>query len=176
MTLHQQNQPEIQSSTPNVLLGMTSAPVTATTELPEIQQSMNYPEPEGEEQEKYEHGPDIQDDDIWEAFEESQELIKSPTTESTIIGVSDTRDYSMIDENFCRFCGVPLRQPNVALIPTVESWEEDEVESGVVEKEGESVESTVVNNSIETYQDHIESEHHKLQERLYAKFSKEVTD
>ena len=174
LTLQQQNQPEIQLSTPN---GMTSAPVAGTTELPEIQQSMSYPEPEGEEQEeKFEHGPDIQDEDIWEAFEESQELIKSPTTESTIIGVSVTKDYSMIDENFCRFCGVPLRQSNATLIPTVESWEEDEVESDVVEREGESVESTVVNNNAETYLDHIESEHHKLQERLYTEFSKEVTD
>ena len=174
LTLQQENQPETQSSTKT---DMTSDPVAGTTELPGIQRSMSYPEPEGEEQEEeYEHGPDIQDPDIWEAFEESQPNPKSPTTESTIIGVSFTRNYSMIDENFCRFCGVALRQPNVVLIPTVESWEEEEVESEVVEKEEESVTPTAVNNSVATYQDHIQSDDHKLQERLYAEFSKEVND
>jgi len=174
LTLQQEDQPETQSSTKT---DMTSAPVAGTTELPGIQRSMSYTEPEGEEQEEeYEHGPDIQDPDIWEAFEESQPNPKSPTTESTIIGVSFTRNYSMIDENFCRFCGVALRQPNVVLIPTVESWEEDEVESEVVEKEEESVTPTAVNNSVATYQDHIQSDDHKLQERLYAEFSKEVND
>ena len=173
LILQQEDQPETQSNIQNVVLDMT---VPVATKLPGIQRSMSYPEPEGEEQEEFEHGPDIQDPDIWEAFEESQPNPKSPTTESTVIGVSFTRNYSMIDENFCRFCGVALRHPNVVLIPTVESWEEDEVESEVVEKEEESVAPTVVDNSVETYQDHIESDHHKLQERLYAEFSKEVND
>lgn len=177
LTLQQENQPETQSSTQNVLLDMSSAPVAGTTELAGIQRSMSYPEPEGEEQEEeYEHGPDIQDPDIWKAFEESQPNPKSPTTESTVIGVSFTRNYSMIDENFCQFCGVALRQPNVVLIPTLESWEEEEVESKVVEKEEENVAPTAVDNSVATYQDHIQSDDHKLQERLYAEFSKEVND
>ena len=171
LTLQKQNQ-QTQSSTQNVSLDMTSALIAGTEDLLEVNLTSK---PEGEEQGEIEHGPNIEDEYFSEAFVESplQQAIKSPTTESTIIDAGVTRDYSMIDENFCRFCAVPLRQPNVALIPT---WEEDEVEFEVVERDGRSADLTAADNSLETYQDHISSDHHKLQESLYTEFSKNVTD
>ena len=50
------------------------------------------------------------------------------------------------------------------------------LESEEVEGEGELAGPTPVDTSVETYQAHVESEHHKTQERLYTEFSQEVND
>jgi len=152
-------------------------------QTPQTLRSMSYPEPEGEEQDEQESEivPNIDDEDIWEAFAskvtvgESQQVGELQTTDPTFTGGGNIRDHSMIDENLCRFCGVPLIQPKVAQHP-VENWEDDMLESEEVEGEGELAGPMPVDTSVETYQAHVESEHHKTQERLYTEFSQEVND
>jgi len=157
--------------------------VVSEPQTPQTLRSMSYPEPEGEEQDEQESEivPNIDDEDIWEAFAskvtvgESQQVGELQTTDPTFTGGGNIRDHSMIDENLCRFCGVPLIQPKVAQHP-VENWEDDMLESEEVEGEGELAGPTPVDTSVETYQAHVESEHHKTQERLYTEFSQEVND
>ena len=152
-------------------------------EMPQTLRSMSYPEPEGEEQDEQESEivPNIDDEDIREAFAsevtvgESQQFGESWITEATAIGGGDKSDHSMIDENLCRYCGVPLRQLKAAQ-SSVENWEDDLLESEEVERDGKLAESVPVDISVETYQDHVESDHHKTQERLYTEFSQEVND
>jgi len=154
--------------------------IAGTPEVPQILRSMSYPEPEGgvQDEQESENAPNIDDEDIREAFateiavDDSQKFGESQTTAT---GDGNLRDHSMIDENLCRFCGVPLIQPKVAQHP-VENWEDDMLESEEVEGEGELAGPTPVDTSVETYQAHVESEHHKTQERLYTEFSQEVND
>ena len=152
-------------------------------EMPQTLRSMSYPEPEGEEQDdqEIEIVPNIDDEDIREAFAsevtvgESQQFGESWITEATAIGGGDKSDHSMIDENLCRYCGVPLRQLKAAQ-SSVENWEDDLLESEEVERDGKLAGSMSVDMSVETYRDHVESDHHKTQERLYTEFSQEVND
>jgi len=152
--------------------------IAGTPEVPQILRSMSYPEPEGgvQDEQENENAPNIDDEDIREAFateiavDDSQKFGESQTTAT---GDGDLRDHSMIDENLCRFCGVPLRQQKVAQI-SLENWEDDTLESEEIEGEGELAGPMPVDMSIETYQAHVESEHHKTQERLYTEFSLEV--
>ena len=155
-----------------------------TPEMPQTLRSMSYPEPEGEEQDEQESEivPNVDDEDIREAFTsevavaESQQFGESRITEATAVGGGHRSDHSMIDENLCRFCGVPLRQLKTAQSSVVENWEDDLLESEEVEREGKLAGSIPVDTSVETYQDHVESDHHKTQERLYIEFSQEVND
>ena len=150
-------------------------------EMPQTLRSMSYPEPEGEEQDEQESEivPNVDDEDIREAFAsevaEGQQFGESRITEATAIGGGHRSDHSMIDENLCRFCGVPLRQLKAAQ-SSVDNWEDDLLESEEVEREGKLAGSMPVDTSVETYQDHVESDHHKTQERLYTEFSQEVND
>ena len=149
-------------------------------EMPQTLRSMSYPEPDGEEQDDQE-SEIVDDEDIREAFAsevtvgESQQFGESWITEATAIGGGDKSDHSMIDENLCRYCGVPLRQLKAAQ-SSVENWEDDLLESEEVERDGKLAGSMPVDMSVETYQDHVESDHHKTQERLYTEFLQEVND
>ena len=99
--------------------------------------------------------PNIDDEDIQEAFateiavDDSQKFGESQTTEDSATGDGDLRDHSMIDENLCRFCGVPLRQQKVAQI-SLENWEDDTLESEEIEGERELAGPMPVDMSVET--------------------------
>ena len=134
----------------------------------ELPQSMQMNIPEAEE-EQYDDTEDIIDDeDIHEAlredlrFEDSTEVLDSPVEKV------DPADQSVIDESFCRICGVPLRSASTAV-----DVEHVDDESSPQE---EIPNPLSFNESEETYKAHVESENHKINTIMYEKFIREVNE